>query len=134
MFGRADTVRSDAFRAAVEAEDFSEFESLFAEDASFNSPVVFRPYEGRDAIRVILDAVAQVFEDFRYIDQVEDGGAAFLMFEARVGDRQLQGVDILRFDDDDRIAELTVMVRPMSGMNALAERMRQLLEVSGGSS
>lgn len=134
MFGRADTVRSDAFRAAVEAEDFSEFESLFAEDASFNSPVVFRPYEGRDAIRVILDAVAQVFEDFRYIDQVEDGGAAFLMFEARVGDRQLQGVDILRFDDDDRIAELTVMVRPMSGMNALAERMGQLLEVSGGSS
>ena len=134
MFGRADTVRSDAFRAAVEAEDFSEFESLFTEDASFNSPVVFRPYEGRDAIRVILDAVAQVFEDFRYIDQVEDGGAAFLMFEARVGDRQLQGVDILRFDDDDRIAELTVMVRPMSGMNALAERMGQLLEVSGGSS
>lgn len=127
-------MRSDAFRAAVEAEDFSEFESLFAEGASFNSPVVFRPYEGRDAIRVILDAVAQVFEDFRYIDQVEDGGAAVLMFEARVGDRQLQGVDILRFDDDDRIAELTVMVRPRSGMNALAERMRQLLEVAGGSS
>jgi hypothetical protein len=56
------------------------------------------------------------------------------MFEARVGDRRLQGVDILRFDDDGRIAELTVMVRPMSGMNALAERMRQLLEVAGGSS
>ena len=127
-------MRSDAFRAAVEAEDFSEFESLFAENARFKSPVVFKPYEGRDAIRMILDAVAQVFEDFRYIDQVEDGGAAFLMFEARVGDRRLQGVDILRFDDDDRIAELTVMVRPRSGMNALAERMRQLLEVAGGSS
>jgi hypothetical protein len=124
-------VRSDPFRAAVEAEDLSEFESLFAEDASFNSPVVFRPYEGRDAIRVILDAVAQVFEDFRYIDQVDDGGAAFLMFEARVGDRQLQGVDILRFDDEDRITELTVMVRPMSGMNALAEAMRRRLEAAG---
>jgi SnoaL-like domain len=130
---RAVVVRSDAFRAAVEAEDFSEFESLFAESATFNSPVVFRPYEGRDAIRVILDAVTQVFEDFRYIDQVDEGGTAFLMFEARVGDRQLQGVDILRFDDDGRITELTVMVRPRSGMNALAERMREMLEAVSGS-
>jgi hypothetical protein len=124
-------VRSDAFRAAVEAEDFSGFESLFAEDATFNSPVVFRPYEGRDAIRVILGAVVQVFEDFRYLAHVDDGQTAFLMFEARVGDRELQGVDILRFDADGRIVELTVMVRPRSGMNALAERMRELLEAAG---
>ena len=47
------------------------------------------------------------------------------MFEARVGDRELQGVDILKFDDDGRIAELTVMVRPMSGMHALAEAMQR---------
>jgi SnoaL-like domain len=124
-------VRSDAFRAAVEAEDFSEFDRLVAEDATFSSPVVFKPYVGREVIRVLLDAVVRVFEDFRYIDQVDDGATAFLMFEARVGDRELQGVDILRFDDDDRIAHLTVMVRPMSGMNALAEAMRQQLEAAG---
>jgi hypothetical protein len=124
-------VRSDAFRAAVEAEDFSEFDRLVAEDATFSSPVVFKPYVGREVIRVLLDAVVRVFEDFRYIDQVDDGATAFLMFEARVGDRELQGVDILRFDDDDRIAHLTVMVRPMSGMNMLAEAMRQQLEAAG---
>jgi hypothetical protein len=124
-------MRSDAFRAAVEAEDFSDFDSLFAEQAKFSSPVVFKPYEGRHAIRVILGAVVNVFEDFRYLDQVEGKSTAVLVFEARVGDRQLQGVDILRFDDDDRIAQLTVMVRPMSGMNALAEAMRQQLEAAG---
>ncbi|MFL5871750.1 MAG: nuclear transport factor 2 family protein [Solirubrobacterales bacterium] len=124
-------MRSDAFRAAVEAEDFSEFDRLFAEDATFSSPVVFKAYEGREAIRVILNAVLSVFEDFRYIEQVDGGGTAFLMFEARVGDRHLQGVDILRFDDEDRISHLTVMVRPMSGMHALAERMREMLEAAG---
>ena len=73
----------------------------------------------RRAASVLLGAVVQVFEDFRYLEQVETGDTAVLMFEARVGDRELQGVDILRFDDDGLIAELTVMVRPMSGMHAL---------------
>jgi hypothetical protein len=54
-----------------------------------------------------------------------------LEFAARVGDRELQGVDILRFDADDRVRELTVLVRPMSGMHALAERMRAMLEAAG---
>ena len=72
-----------------------------------------------------------MFEDFRYLEQVETGDVAVLVFEARVGDKQLQGVDILKFGEDDRIAEMTVMVRPMSGMNALAEQMRRMLEEAG---
>lgn len=124
-------MRSDRFRAAAEAKDFGAIDELFAADATFRSPVVFKPYEGRETIAVILGAVAKVFEDFRYTDQVESGDTAVLVFEARVGDRELQGVDILRFGDDDRIAELMVMVRPMTGARALAERMRELLEAAG---
>ena len=75
--------------------------------------------------------MVQVFEDFRYLEQVETGDAAVLMFEARVGDKQLQGVDILKFNDDGRIGEMTVMVRPMSGMHALAEAMQKMLEAAG---
>lgn len=127
-------MRSDAFRQAAEAKDFSQIEALFAEDAVFLSPVVYRPYEGREALAMILGAVVQVFEGFRYLDQVESGDLAVLVFEARVGERELQGVDILRFADDGRIAELTVMVRPMSGMHALAERMRELLEAAEATS
>jgi SnoaL-like domain len=124
-------MKSDAFRAAVEAKDLSAIEEVFAEGATFRSPVVFKPYEGRDQIAVVLGAALRVFEDFRYIEHVETGDTAVLVFEARVGDRQLQGVDILRFADDGRVAELIVMVRPMSGMHALAEAMRERLEAAG---
>lgn len=124
-------MRSDRFRAAAEAKDFSSIDELFSEDAVFRSPVVYRPYEGRAALRPLLEAVAQVFGNFRYTDQVEDGDTAFLLFEARVGERDLQGVDILRFGPDDRVVELTVLVRPMSAMHALAEQMRAMLEAAG---
>ena len=124
-------MKSDRFRAAVESKDFSAIEELFSEDVSFRSPVVFAPYEGRDAVAMLLGAVAQVFEDFRYTDQVETGDTAVLVFEARVGDRELNGVDVLRFDPDDRVAEMMVMVRPMSGVHALAEAMQAKLEAAG---
>jgi len=124
-------MRSDRFRAAAEEKNFSAVDELFAEQVSFRSPVVFAPYEGREAISMLLGAVVEVFEDFRYTDQVESGDTAVLVFEARVGDRQLNGVDILRFDADDRIVELMVMVRPMSGVQALAEAMQTKLAGAG---
>ncbi len=124
-------MRSDRFRAAAEGKDFSAIEELFAEDVSFRSPVVFKPYEGREAIAMILGAVVEVFEDFTYTDQIESTDTAALIFEARVGDRELNGVDILRFDADGRIRELIVMVRPMSGVNALAEAMQAKLAAAG---
>jgi len=122
---------SDRFRAAAEAKDFSQLGELTTEDVSFHSPVVFKPYEGRDALEGLLTAVLQVFEDFRYVDQVESGRTAVLLFQARVRERELDGADILRFDDQERIAELMVMVRPMSGVRALAEAMQRKLEEAG---
>jgi hypothetical protein len=77
---------------------------------------------------MILGAVVQVFQDFRYTDQVEMGETATLAFSARVGDRELDGIDLLRFDPDGRVRELAVYVRPISGVNALAEAMKAKLE------
>jgi len=121
-------MQSDRFRAAAESKDFSAIEDLFAEEVVFRSPVVFKPYEGRDAVAMLLAAVSQVFEDFRYTDQVETGDAAALAFSARVGERELDGIDFLHFDGDGRINRMEVFVRPMSGMHALAEAMKQKLE------
>jgi SnoaL-like domain len=121
-------MQSDRFRAAAEKKDFSALEDLFTEDVSFRSPVVFKQYEGRDSVAMLLAAVSQVFEDFRYTDQVETGNAATLMFSARVGDRELEGIDLLHFDDDGRISDMAVYVRPMSGIHALAEAMQKKLE------
>lgn len=106
-------------------------DELFAEDVTFRSPVVFKPYEGREAIAVLLAAVVEVFEDFRYIDQVESDDTAVLLFEARVGGRELNGVDVLRFDAGGLIGEMMVMVRPLSAVNALAEAMQTRLAAAG---
>jgi SnoaL-like polyketide cyclase. len=124
-------MKSDRFRAAAEAKDFSALEDLFAEDVVFRSPVVFKQYEGRDAVAMLLGAVVQVFEDFRYTDQVETGDAAALAFSARVGDRELDGIDFLNFDSEGRISQMAVYVRPMSGVHALAEAMKRKLEEAG---
>jgi hypothetical protein len=124
-------MKSDAFRAAAEAKDFESAEGLFREDVVFRSPFVFRPYDGLDALRFILTNVAEVFEDFRYVDQTETGDFAVLMFEARVGDKELQGVDIFNFDAEGLISEMTVMVRPMSGLQAISDQMKKRLEALG---
>jgi ketosteroid isomerase-like protein len=122
-------VKSDAFKAAAEAKDFSAADELFVDEPRFVSPAVFKPYEGRDAMRAVLGAVVQVFEDFRYTDQIEDGDTAILIFEARVGEREVNGVDILRFDADGKIRELMVMIRPLSGLNAVVEGMAEKLGI-----
>lgn len=122
---------SDRFRRAVEAKDLGALDELFSEDVVFRSPVVFKPYEGREALGALLRAVAEVLEDFRYVDQVETGNTAVLIFAARSGDREVDGVDVLRFDSEGRVSELMVMIRPMSGLNAVAEAMRVRLAERG---
>jgi hypothetical protein len=124
-------MKSDRFRAAAESKDFTAIDELFAEGVVFRSPVVFKPYEGREAVAMILGAVVQVFEDFRYTDQVETGDAAALAFSARVGERELDGIDFLHFDEEGRVDRMAVYVRPMSGVHALAEAMQRKLAEAG---
>jgi limonene-1,2-epoxide hydrolase len=113
------------FRAAVEAGDIEAAIALLAPDVVFQSPVVFKPYHGRDTVAVLLRTVAEVFEDFRYVREIGADGAAdhALVFQARVGDRELEGCDFIHTDADGAIDALTVMVRPLSGALALAEAM-----------
>ncbi|MFF7749204.1 nuclear transport factor 2 family protein [Streptomyces sp. NPDC007971] len=114
-----------AFRKAVEAGDMDAVEALLAEDVVFTSPVVFKPYPGKAITAAILRAVSQVFEDFRYERELtgSDGRDHALLFRARVGDRELTGCDFLRVNEEGLIDEFTVMVRPLSGAQALAEAM-----------
>lgn len=120
-----------AFKDAIEAGDWDAGVDALADDVVFKSPVVFKPYEGKEAVSTLLRFVAEVFEDFRYIAELESDDGMAMIFEARVGDKQLQGLDFLRFDAEDKIKEFIVMVRPMSGMHALAEAMKAKLEAAG---
>jgi len=119
---------SHPFRAAVESEDMDAAIALLAPDVTFRSPVVHKPYEGRDTVAVLLRAVGETFEDFHYTREIVDGDNHALIFHARVGDRELDGVDFLVTDADGLITDFMVMVRPMSGMHALAEAMKKKLE------
>jgi limonene-1,2-epoxide hydrolase len=117
------------FRRAIEARDLDAAVGLMADDVVFRSPAVFKPYQGPEAVRVLLEAVMAVFEDFRYVREIGgsiDAGARdhALVFETRVGDKQIEGCDFIQLNDEGEISELTVMVRPMSGMLALAEAMK----------
>lgn len=103
--------------------------ATLAPDVVFRSPAVFKPYEGRDAVMVLLRTVAEVFEDFSYIDQLDGEGSHGLVFRARVGDRELDGWDYIRLGEDGLVKELWVMIRPLSGLIALAEAMGAKLGV-----
>jgi limonene-1,2-epoxide hydrolase len=117
------------FRASVEARDIDAAVALLADDVVFHSPVVFKPYTGRAAVAPILHAVAQVFEEFEYVREIgaDDADAHALVFRARVGDRRVEGVDLVHVDAQGLIDELVVMIRPLSAALALAEAMRALL-------
>jgi uncharacterized protein len=120
------------FHDAVLAGDLDTAVAQLAEDVVFHSPAVHRPYEGREATAAILRMVAEVFDDFRYVDVLDEGERAGLVFAARVGDREVQGWDYLRFDEQGRIVEFTVMIRPLTGLQALVEAMRALGNQSRG--
>ncbi|KUO17803.1 nuclear transport factor 2 family protein [Streptomyces dysideae] len=114
-----------AFREAVEANDLEAVEALLAEDVVFTSPVVFKPYAGKAITAAILRGVTQVFEDFRYLREMSGAGGCdhALVFTARVGGREITGCDFIHLDDEGLIDDLMVMIRPLSGAQALAAAM-----------
>lgn len=113
----------DAFKKAIEAHDSDAAIALLADDVVFRSPAVHTPYRGKVPTSVILTAVNQVFENFRYTSVVETGNDSVLVFEATVGDRQLEGADFIHVNDDGLIDDFRVMIRPLKGLQAVVEGM-----------
>ena len=127
---------SDPFRGAVEAGEIVGSSDLFSEDAVFRSPVVYRPYAGRDTVLKVLGAAERVLGlggHFRYIHQLEDSDArvAVLEFATEVDGRQVEGVDMLTFDEEGRITELKVMLRPATALQVVGARMAEEFERLG---
>src|SRR5438105_4014875 len=122
---------SDRFRAAVEAGEIGRSSELFREDAVFRSPVVYRPYEGRDTVLKVLQAAERVLGlggQFRYVHHLEDADARVAILEfATEADGQVEGIDKLTFDEDGLITELKVMLRPASAVQAVGARMSEEL-------
>ena len=115
---------SHPFGIAIEAGDEDAALATIAENVVFRSPAVHKAYEGKPMVEQILKAVATVFENFRYTNEWRDDATTILFFEANVGNRDLQGVDILEENEAGEIEKFTVMIRPLSGLQAVAQAMQ----------
>ena len=118
------------FRRAAEAKDLGLLTETLREDVELHSPILFRGFEGREIVSQVLIHVAATLEDLTYVDELTEGNSVALRFKARVGDRELEGIDFLELDDEGRVAVLTVFMRPMSALTAFNEQMKQRLGVA----
>lgn len=113
----------------VAAQDLRLLPELLHPQAVFRSPMAHTPYPGAPTVNMILNTVLQVFQDFVYHRELAtaDGLNVVLEFSAKVGGRELKGIDMIRFDEAGKIVEFEVMIRPMSGLQALGEEMGRRL-------
>ena len=109
----------------IETRDMSILNELLADDVVFRSPVAFKPYEGKQVVFFILTNVIQVFENFTYHREfyTEDEQSVVLEFSAVVSEKQLKGIDMIRFNEQGQIVEFEVMIRSLSGLQALGAQM-----------
>jgi hypothetical protein len=122
------------FRHAAEEKDVELRTETLREDVVLHSPVLFRGFEGREAVGIVLSHVAGVLEDLVYTDEATGDGTVALRFKAKVGELELEGIDHLTLDEDGNVADLTVFMRPMSALTAFNERMAERLGVGSGRS
>jgi hypothetical protein len=115
------------FRRAAEAKDLELLAETLREDVVLHSPILFRGFEGRETVAAVLTHVVATLEDLTYTDELVEGDTVALRFKAMVGDRELEGIDFLELDEDGRVAELTVFMRPLSALTAFNERMTERL-------
>jgi SnoaL-like domain len=112
---------SHPFRAAIEARDQPAMLATLAPDVVLHSPISFKPFEGKEAVKDLFSVLLEVFEGFHYTDELTGPGVHALIFRTRIGNRTIEGIDLLRDREDGLVADFTVMVRPLSGAIALAE-------------
>lgn len=115
----------------VAKRDMSALGAIVHPEATFRSPIAFKPYQSAQAVTLILSTVATVFEDFTYHRTLvsENGLSVVLEFSARVGARGLKGIDLITFDADGLITDFEVMVRPLNALQALGAEMGARLAV-----
>ncbi|OTG87160.1 hypothetical protein B9T31_06010 [Acinetobacter sp. ANC 4558] len=115
--------------------DMSLLQELLADDVVFRSPVAITPYVGKSVVTFILTNVIQVFENFRYHREfyTEDRQHIVLEFSANIHEKELKGIDMIQFNEDGKIQEIEVMIRPKNGLEALALQMGERIKQYSGS-
>lgn len=116
-----------AWHAAIEQKDITLLDGHIADDAVFRSPAFWNPKSGKPVLQAVLWAASELLEDFTYTKEWVDGHEVLLEFDARVGGKSVKGIDRFWLDDQGRITEMEVLVRPLNGLAALARGMGEKL-------
>jgi len=122
----------ETWHRLVRTSDPAGLWDLLAEDAVFHSPVVHTPQRGRQLAFWYLAAAFKVFfnDSFRYVREVVDGQHAVLEFQTEIDGIVVNGVDMITWNDDGRIVDFKVMLRPLKAINLIHQKMAQMLETS----
>lgn len=115
----------------VASKDTSRLGDLLADDVLFYSPVFWKPKQGKMAAFIILNTVIEVFEEFTYHREWINDDNWALEFSARVGEKQIKGIDLIAFDAAGKIVRFEVLIRPLNGLQALGMEMGQRLAKLG---
>jgi len=114
----------------VRTRDARGLEALLAEDVVFHSPVVHTPQRGRALTLQYLSAAFRVFfdESFRYVRELREGSDAVLEFQVEIDGVTVNGVDMIKWNEDGRIVEFKVMIRPLKAINLIHQKMAAMLQ------
>ena len=112
------------------ADDLNLLEDIIADDAVFSSPVVFKPLEGKEITMMYLHAAGQSFnmDKFKYVREIHDGMNSVLEFETYIDDISVNGVDIIKWNQDGKIMDFKVMIRPFKAVQKVQQKMVEALE------
>jgi hypothetical protein len=114
----------------IESDDLKMLDEIIADDAVFSSPVVFKPMEGKDITMMYLYAAGQSFnmENFKYTREIHDDMNSVLEFETYIDDISVNGVDMIEWNEDGKICNFKVMIRPFKAVQKVQEKMIEALE------
>jgi hypothetical protein len=114
----------------VNSDDLDSLGNLIAEGAVFSSPVVFTPMEGKEITMMYLHAAGQSFnmEKFKYTKEIHDGMNSVLEFETYIDDISVNGVDMIEWNEDGKISNFKVMIRPFKAVQKVQEKMVEALK------
>ena len=114
----------------IESDDLKMLDKIIADDAVFSSPVVFKPLEGKEMTMMYLHAAGQSFnmEKFKYTKEIHDDMNSVLEFETYIDDISVNGVDMIEWNEDGKICNFKVMIRPFKAVQKVQEKMIEALE------
>ncbi len=122
-----------SWHAVVETGDLARLDDLLADDVVFLSPAVFAPQPGKAlTTRYLSSAIVVLGPTLRYTGEWHGPDSAVLEFEAEIDGRHVQGVDMLRWNEEDKLVSFTVMARPLRGLEKLIELMARQLAADSG--